>query len=554
MIAPIEIYALSRLLVGGSALPEFMSIPPGPTRTIVDRLGLTPNEGRLEVFEAFVAAREDGPDIALAVAEANPDGPIPDPDDGDPDDGWGPLCQNDLPEVENFPLDVLPLAARVIALEAATSVGCALDFTAAATLVVAAGVIGRSASLRLKEGYFASSSLWLGIVGLPSDAKSPAANAIFEAARRIDEFLRAEHEEEMVAWSPKEPPNDKPPRLSRVDVDDCTMEALIGIMAENERGLLQYNDELSGFIFGMDQYRSGGKGSDRSKCCSIWAGKRIKVDRVSQNGRIPLRVDYPCLSLIGPLVPDNLKAMTGLQNGADGFLDRFLFVDPKQLPVPDWTEDGIDEAAATPWYDLVARLWLRKPVVEGRRSHPHVLYLNGDARDAWRECHRSHVATMNDPDFPAHLRGVYGKLREYAGRLALVLALMHDAADLDSDPESVPVVGPQIIRDAWRLVAYFASHARKAHGRIGSKRPTESSERRMIVEWLRDSSLKAPSFDSFSQSTLTQARKTLRNNPELKPALAGLVKDGLIRLAPEEPGKVRRSPVYLVHPSFGEPK
>src|ERR1019366_1153381 len=82
-----------------------------------------------------------------------------------------------LPPAAPFPLDVLPIPARDLAEAAARSIACPVDFPAVALLAAASGIIGRSVILRIKPGYFVSTSLYAALVGSPSSGKSPALRA-----------------------------------------------------------------------------------------------------------------------------------------------------------------------------------------------------------------------------------------------------------------------------------------------------------------------------------------------------------------------------------------
>ena len=97
---------------------------------------------------------------------------------------------------------------------------------------------------------------------------------------------------------------------------------------------------------------------------------------------------------------------------------------------------------------------------------PHVAYFTPEGKARWEERYNAHSAEMNAADFPPFLRGPWGKFREYAGRLTLILTLMHHAADPTADPLIVPDVGPRRVDDAWRLIAYFKSHARRVQAVI----------------------------------------------------------------------------------------
>ncbi len=96
---------------------------------------------------------------------------------------------------------------------------------------------------------------------------------------------------------------------------------------------------------------------------------------------------------------------------------------------------------------------------------------------------------MNADGFPPKLRGPWGKFREYAGRLALILALLEHASDPTADPLAVPEVGPDTVASAWLLISYFKSHARRVHEAIAQGPGIGGGHVvQAIVGWIRDGS------------------------------------------------------------------
>src|SRR5262249_1372528 len=73
---------------------------------------------------------------------------------------------------------------------------------------------------------------------------------------------------------------------------------------------------------------------------------------------------------------------------------------------------------------------------------------------------------LNSPDLPDHLHGVWGKLKGYGGRVALILrylrwACVEDAGQRRESQRSDVEV--EDVEGAEKLVNYFAGHARRAH-------------------------------------------------------------------------------------------
>jgi hypothetical protein len=509
------------------------------------------------VWEIMLAARPDRDELVEVMNSIDPSGPPP---EGDTAGDWPALRHFSLSLAEPFPIDVFPDSAACLVIEGADAIGCPRDFLAVSILAVAGGVIGRTVSLLLKPGYFASGCLYMACVGPPSSGKTPALKVVAEPLRRIDASLKAENDQaverlEAEASQCKQPgPRQKPPpapRPRRIDVDDITTEALDDRLADNSRGLIMVRDELTSYVLGMNQYKAGGKGNDRSYHLKLWSGVRGKRDRVGHDGYVLNRNEHPFICIVGGLTSDMLGSMLDPQGRLDGFFDRFLFAYPESLAVAGWTERGISEDTIGAWCHLVDRLWQRMMNDKDGQAVPHTAFFTPEGKDAWLEHYDAHAAEMNAPDFPPSMRGPWGKLGEYAGRLALILACLEHAGDPTADLDAVPVVDRRAVDNAWRLVVYFKSHARRAHAAstlgscIGGGPVVKT-----IVEWLRNGNRL-----EFSVRDLKQAHRWL-NDVDPQPALDYLVKRHAIRARVARPvsSKGGRPPsaIYDVHPALFE--
>jgi hypothetical protein len=526
-------------------------------RRLAEMLARTPPDRRPDILDGALSVRPDRDAIIRALTDVRPTDPAPALGSGPPSSDWPLLILEELPPVDPFPVDVLPEPAARLVTEGAAAIGCPRDFLGVPILAVAAGTIGRSVSLRLKPGYFVGPVVFASNVGPPSDGKTPALKAVANGVREISDQLAAEHAKAMEQWqaeSEKPGPDGKKrkpsplPKPRRIDIDDATLEVLPAILADNLRGLVMVRDELSALILGLNQYKAGGKGSDRANLLKIWSGDRIIKDRVNHEANIPIRCPHPALSIVGGLTPDMLGELVDPKGRVDGFIERFLLAYPDPLPVAEWSDRGIPEDAAADWCSLIARLWMRPLDVKDGRSVPHVAYFTPEGEARWVELYNSHSAEMNALDFPPHLRGVWGKLREYAGRLTLILTLFHHAADPTADPFVVPKVGPQRVEEAWRLIGYFKSHARRIHAAIASG-PSNGTTRaiKAIVDWTR-----AERLATFKEHDLKQARRWI-DDGDLADALEYLIaRNAIRRRVPPSVPKPGRPPLpsYDVNPAL----
>ena len=556
MLPPLDAWIISRRLAGEPINGELAVVSP-EFKPLVERLEATPLEGRQNAFDCFLAGQSDRDDIVLALANVDPMGPAPPIGTVSSGSDWPALRLGALPPVDPFPVDVLPDQAARLVIEGANAIGCPRDFLGVPLLTVAGAGIGRSVSLLLKDGYFVGATAYMGCVGPPSDGKTPALKAVAAAIRAIDDRLAAQHTAAMDKWradqlgpdgkpiKAKPPP---PPKPERIEIDDATMEVIPIILADNPRGLIMIRDELTAFVLGLNQYKHG-KGNDRSNALKIWSGDRIVKDRVGHEDKEPVRCPHPSMSIVGGLVPDMLGELTDLKGRADGFIDRFLLVYPDTLPVADWSDHGVPDDVADDWCSLVDRLWMRSLDFKNGQLVPHVAYFTSNGRARWEEHYNAHSAEMNDEAFDPSLRGPWGKLREYAGRLTLILTLLHHAADPLADPLTVPKISLVYVDDAWKLITYFKSHIRRIQAVIAGGPGTSGTRAvKAIVDWIR-----AGRLLTFTESEFKQARCWVEHEA-LAEALTYLTERNAIRLrhtthaAPK--GGRPPSPAYDVNPSL----
>ena len=508
-------------------------------------------EEREAVLRIMMVASPDRDKLDSAMIEIDPNGPMPEGDEDDADE-WDPIRYGTLPAVEPFPLEVLPKPAGELAKAIAKSIGCPIDFGALAVLAVSSGVIGRSASLLIKQGYFESVLLYAAMVGEPSSGKSPALKAalapVFTICKNLDEIAK----EKTDAWSKEDSKTrgEKPPR-TRLLSTNFTVEALGLILAANPRGLILTKDEISQWVAEMDQYKGKGSGGDRQHFLSWWSGVTDYIDRVKNQGD-PIVVPHPFLTVAGGIVPDMLGSLCEKRQRDDGFLARLLFSFPDWRQ-PRYTRQGIPDAIADRWNEVIRSLYARQMNEKDGRLVPHVFRFSPQADVAYEDWCNAHRDEQREDDFRDSMKGAWGKFEAYCARLALNLHLMNLASDpdryLDSDLDPVELPR-QTIHDAARLIAYFKSHAIRVYAAIGGKVVTGGDDVRALVRWILRTEREGFStrdighnFDRFKDDDLA-----------LVEALGWMTEHNLIRPQSDPDalfsgkGGRKRAPTYVVNP------
>lgn len=468
-------------------------------------------------------------------APRRPEEPEPWPD---------PIPLNETPPALEFPLHVFPAPLRDFAVEAAAAIPCPVDYVAVPMLAIAGAAIGASRALEIKHGRTERPCLYAAVVGPPSCGKTPclsfAARPLYDEQSRLYEIFRRERKaiDDGADDAPK-------PTERTLYVADVTCEKLASILQDNPRGVAVVRDELTAWVRGMDQYRSG-KGADKQFWLSAWSGDPVSVHRKNQEDG-PVRVAHPFLSVVGGLPPDLLTAMRGERAVSDGFLDRILFCYPEPVPACPETWRIVPEDAEGAWRDCLARLRALEMVDDAEHGpRPRFVRLTECGRRAWQRLTGDLAARQNDESTPDFIKSAIGKLNSYGARLALIVhcvrLTMGDADTEDVDADSVG--------RAAELVNYFRAHLLRVYSALDAD-PRVATARRLLSWAVQQAAAVFTKRDAYRAM-----RGIVADVDDMDPLLALLEKHECVRRQQtDRDGAGRKpSPVYQVNPFFARRK
>src|SRR4028119_200895 len=342
----------------------------------------------------------------------------------------------ELPPARGFPTSAMPRQGQRLVEEAAAAIDCPPEFVAVPLLVTLGSAIGNARRIRLKQGWTEGPAIYAAVVADPGEKKTPAAKVATEPAVKVqakmrdeyrkkrDEYARELREYELDKSNARKdgvaaPPPPEEPTMERALVEDVTTEALAAILETNPRGVLVARDELAAWAKSMDQYRPGGKGSDRQFWLSAWSGSYVSVDR---KGRAePVVLPVPFVGLFGSIQPSVLPEIGAGRE--DGLLDRLLFSYPETTP-SRWSDEEISDGATggVKWlYEKLRKLTPGES--ENGDPEPALVSLSPEAKSVLVELINAHRAEMDSPGFPARLRGPWAKLEAYLARLSLIVGM-----------------------------------------------------------------------------------------------------------------------------------
>lgn len=274
----------------------------------------------------------------------------------------------DLRPVPQFNPELLPDPIRAWALDIADRAQCAIEYVAVGVLIALATVIGRKVGIRPKRHDFwlVVANLWGMIVGRPGVLKTHALEEALAPLRRLAATAQERHaagfaefqRRKLVADAKRDAAKDElkkaakkngaddarlqeladqasatfdaaPPTERRYVTNDATVEKLGELLEQNPNGILQFRDELSGFLRSFEKQN---RQMDRPFYLEGWNGTgSYTYDRIERG---TIHIKSVCISLLGGIQPGPLASylrMATAAEGDDGLISRFqLSVFPDQ--------------------------------------------------------------------------------------------------------------------------------------------------------------------------------------------------------------------------------
>ena len=361
-------------------------------------------------------------------------------------------------ETPSFPLEIFPKAIRDIieALEEYENYN--VDFTSASFLTVFAAAMGNTWSVRFMTGWVSRPIIYMVLVGSPSCGKTPPLQQAVAPLLKLDGEYDMIYCKEMDTYRQWERMSAKqrerhslpeememPQRKCHVVVDS-TVEALIGALRDNPRGVLIYKDEIDSLLSNFNRYNS----SDEGYFLSLFSGTPFKYSRKSNNEHIFLANPY--CSIIGSTQPGRLDEQFGGKRMMNGFSSRFLKVYPEIDKMPSWNDTAMPDGVLEEWERIIRKVITVTPSTdqEGKATSIELMF-SQDAKlriIQWKDAVNNKAYAETDSDA---VRALCGKLETYLIRFCLVIQIMHGICGESGMDE----IEPRTAELAIRLTEYF---------------------------------------------------------------------------------------------------
>ncbi len=446
---------------------------------------------------------------------------------------------------------------------------CPPDYVAVAIMVSLASVIGRSHQIKPKQfdDWTIVPNLWALIIGRPSQLKTPAVNEAMKHLKRAEINARELYGDDLEEYKADAEVQEMSLKLTKEDarkllksgdtskakellkeatkeielpvqkrylVNDSTIEKLGELLTDNPNGLLQFRDELSGFLKGLDSEQ---KPNDRAFYLESFNGTgSYTYDRI---GRGTVFIDHVVLSLLGTIQPGRYSAYIGQAirsgKGDDGLAQRFqLSVYPDEPKVWKNIDRYPNNEAKNQVFEQFENLVNLVDSISV--DEPVILHFDAEAQtifnDWWHDLENNKL--RNDDIHPA-LVSHLAKYRSLMPSIALIIHLVES-------PDNKTKVSKSATLKACGWCEYLESHARRIYS-AATNNPVQIAS--LILKKVKSGKLK-------SGFTLRHIQRKgwagLTENSEIKQGLELLVEHGHL-ISHESQGTGCPSTSFVVNPA-----
>lgn len=353
--------------------------------------------------------------------------------------------------MNNFPLSYFHQKIQSIIIEVCETNRFHKDFLSTAILSTSATAIGNTFCIKITDSWKEKCNFFIAMVGTPGVNKSApltwALNPLELKEREIYKLylqvLKEFDEDEKNAGK------NKPPLIKTI-VSDATPEAVVMQLEHNERGILIYNDELSGFINTFQRYS---KGNDEQFYLSVWSGKPVVVDRKTTKS---IRINQPLLNIIGTIQPSVLeRSFHGKED--NGFFDRWLICRPQDI-VKEYWSDVILEPSTKENYTRIIMELMNIPINHNTWGDlsPNEIEYSGEAFKELKKWQKTNTDEINRSDTD-NVKAIRSKIETYIHRFCLLKHLTDYACS--DNTEIISFVSLETVKQSILLAEYFILNA-----------------------------------------------------------------------------------------------
>ena len=321
------------------------------------------------------------------------------------------------------------------------------------------------------------------LVGRPGLGKTPPLGFIYKPINEYDDRLHEKYNEEYDeyerAMSAGKHGTDgeerllKKPNFITTVIYDSTPEAMMNIHQHNQRGITLVVDEILALFNSVKRYNS--KNNLIEDLLTAYSGQPLKIIRKSESR--PVLIKNPCINVIGSVQTNMLQEVFRTEFLANGLLDRFLFVYPKNRKISGWRREEINTLRPdimNQWRTIINRVFSIPCILDdkGTTVNPRILTMSDDAEECFYEWYNGIIDAVNAIEDDADVESRKMKLNGHVARLSLLFQVMKWA----TDSGDMQYVEQDSVESAIRMIDYYEETYRRIQETIVTNSIGETKE------------------------------------------------------------------------------
>ena len=195
----------------------------------------------------------------------------------------------------------------------------------------------------------------------------------------------------------------------------------MNIHQHNQRGITLVVDEILALFNSVKRYNS--KNNLIEDLLTAYSGQPLKIIRKSESR--PVLIKNPCINVIGSVQTNMLQEVFRTEFLANGLLDRFLFVYPKNRKISGWRREErntLRPDIMNQWRTIINRV-LSIPCIlddKGTTVNPRILTMSDDAEECFYEWYNGIIDAVNAIEDDADVESRKMKLNGHVARLSSI--------------------------------------------------------------------------------------------------------------------------------------
>ncbi len=364
-----------------------------------------------------------------------------------------------------FPLHVLPERLQKIIKAMVSDLGFPVEYISTSILMASSIAIGNTYKVKVKNGWSEAIMFYMALVGKPGVNKSAPKEVAMSPLMKKDQqsfrdfsIAKAQFDVEMEKKK-KDYPAPQKPRFCKHLTQDFTIEALFSLMMNNSRGLGVVPDELATWFKNFNRYNSG-KGSEQELWLIIWSNNQISTDRKNSD---PTLISSPFVTVFGTMQPSVFQELASNGRGANGFIDRILFVYPENLVKNPWSDSEIDQSVLDEYEFFINQLTEIDWNHDNGETKPNILTFSDEAKSALYAWQAENTNNCNSEEGERYA-GILAKMETYCIRFAGLLQIISDKCNNVQNVQGIIKI--ESVKGAIELIKYFIINSKRVYDTI----------------------------------------------------------------------------------------